>query len=311
MFTSLVFCLLMQTCVPPPTPIRVVGVGNTSEQARDNAYREAMETYIKSVVVSDKDMQDSQLVKDSILVYSSAYIDKMRVISDTQQGTGRRVELDVWLSSSQIANRILTVFPKDQNIDSARISEQFRTYAKTKEQGDRLLGQVLETYPYNAFVIDQQQTEFKVDPYRVPYLRVNYTLKWNKNYLIALEETVKVVSDGKAAQKNPVATVVFGGSSSWFLQPYYFNDVISVNMMSTALERRQAVVRLSVTNGSQTVYTTCQELPANYFHGPGYSNLDLAGNKVFNGEFNIKVPVRMDPNLKTTLTVDSKSRCTV
>lgn len=311
MFTSLVFCLLIQTCVPPPTPIRVVGVGDTSEQARDNAYREAMETYIGSVVVSDKDMRDSQLVKDSILVYSSAYVDRMRVISDITQGTGRRVELDVWLSSSQIANRILTVFPKDQNIDSARIGEQFRTYAKTKEQGDRLLGQVLDTYPYNAFIIDRHQTEFKVDPHRVPYLRVNYTLKWNKNYLIALEETVKVVSDGKAAQKNPAATVVFGGSSSWFLKPYYFNDVVSVNMMSSTFERRQTVVRLSVTDGNQTVYTTCQELPVNYFHGPGYSNLDLAGDKVFNGEFNIKIPNRIEPNLKTTLTVDNKSKCTV
>ena len=311
MFTSLVFCLLVQTCVPPPTPIRVVGVGNTSEQARDNAYREAMETYIGSVVVSDKDMRDSQLVKDSILVYSSAYVDRMRVISDTPQGTGRRVELDVWLSSSQIANRILTVFSKDQNIDSARIGEQFRTYAKTKEQGDRLLRQVLDTYPYNAFIIDQQQTEFKVDPYRVPYLRVNYTLKWNKNYLIALEETVKIVSDGKAAQKSPIATVVFGGSSSWFLKPYYFNDFVSVNMMYSALESRRAVVRLSVTNGIQTVYTTCQELPVNYFHGPGHSNLDIAGDKVFNGEFNIKIPNRIEPNLKTTLTVDTKNKCTV
>jgi hypothetical protein len=68
-FTSLVFCLLVQTCIPPPTPIRVVGVGNTSEQARDNAYREAMETYIGSVVVSDKDMRDSQLVKDLSLIH--------------------------------------------------------------------------------------------------------------------------------------------------------------------------------------------------------------------------------------------------
>ena len=81
--------------------------------------------------------------------------------------------------------------------------------------------------------------------------------------------------------------------------------------MYSALESRRAVVRLSVTNGIQTVYTTCQELPVNYFHGPGHSNLDIAGDKVFNGEFNIKIPNRIEPNLKTTLTVDTKNKCTV
>lgn len=309
MFTSLVFCLLVKTCVPPPTPIRVVGVGDTSEQARDNAYREAIETYIGSVVVSDKDMRDSQLVKDSILVYSSAYVERMRVISDTPQGTSRRVELDVWLSGSQIANRILTVVGKDQDLDSALIGEQFRTYAKSKSQGDRLLTNVMELYPYNAFVTETKQTEFRVDQYRTPYLRVAYSVKWNKNYFVALEETVKVISDGTAAKTNPAATMVFGGGSSWFLKPYYFNDVIPVSIMYDKFDRKKLAVRLTVSNGSQTVFTTCQGVSPNYFHGPGHSNLDVAGNKVYNGEFNIKFPARIDPNLRTTITVDSEDRC--
>jgi hypothetical protein len=261
------------------------------------------------VVVSDKDMRDSQLVKDSILVYSSAYVERMRVISDTPQGTSRRVELDVWLSGSQIANRILTVVGKDQDLDSALIGEQFRTYAKSKSQGDRLLTNVMELYPYNAFVTETKQTEFRVDQYRTPYLRVAYSVKWNKNYFVALEETVKVISDGTAAKTNPAATMVFGGGSSWFLKPYYFNDVIPVSIMYDKFDRKKLAVRLTVSNGSQTVFTTCQGVSPNYFHGPGHSNLDVAGNKVYNGEFNIKFPARIDPNLRTTITVDSEDRC--
>ena len=306
MLFSLAFCILLQTCVPPPAPIRVVGFGDTAEQARDNAYREAMETYIGSVVVSDKEMRDLQLVKDTVLVYSSAYVDRMRVISDTQQGQRRRVELDVWLSSSKIANRILTTYAKEQPIDSSQISEQIRTYLKTKGQGDRLLGTVLELYPYNAFVLDQKPVEVRVDPYRVPYIRVPYTLKWNKNYITALEETVKVIGDER---RNAVSYVAIGGGSSWTIKPYYFNDHIPVTMMLNQFDSKRLTVKLSIMNGNQSVFQTCQSVFPNYFHGPGRSNLDIAGDKVLNSEFNIKVPFRIDPHLTTKLTVDSEDRC--
>lgn len=306
---SLAFCLLLQTCLPPPTPIRVIGYGQTSEQARDNAYREAMETYIGSVVVSDKEMRDLTLVKNDVLVYSSAYVDKMRVISDSSDPRGRRVELDVWLSSSKIANRILTVFPKDQDLDSARIGEQFRTYASTKQKGDELIQRVVEIYPHNAYTVDVRQTEFKVDPYRVPYLRVSYTLKWNKNYFLALEETIKAISDGKSARKNAAASVLVGGGSSWFLQPYYFNDVIPVQIIYNRFDNKKVAVKLTVTQENQVMFSTCQSTMPNYFYGPGHSNLDLAGDKVFNGEFNVKVPGRIDPNMRTSVTIASEDQC--
>lgn len=306
MFFSLAFCILLQTCVPPPSPIRVVGLGDTAEQARDNAYRTAMETYIGAVVVSDKEMRDFQLVKDSVLVYSSAYVDRMNIISDTPQGKGRRVELDVWLSSSKIANRILTTYPKDQYIDSSRIAEQVRTYLGSKGNGDKLLETVLDVYPYNAFMLDQSPVEVKVDPNRVPYLRVPYVIKWNKNYLAALEETAKAIGDNR---KNAVSYMAIGGGSSWLIKPYYFNDHIPVTMMLNRFDTKKLSVRLSLTNGNQTVYSTCQSVLPNYFHGPGRSNLDIAGDKSYNSEFNIKLPVRLDPNIKTTISIDSEDRC--
>lgn len=310
MLWSLAFCILLQTCVPPPAPIRVIGVGDSSEQARDTAYREAMETYMGSVVVSDKEMRDYQLVKDSVMVYSSAYVDKMRVISETKQGNKYRVEMDIWLSSSRIANRILTVYPKDQNIDSARISEQFRTYASSKQKGDKLLENVLEIYPSNAFYISNLPIEFKIDTSRVPYLRIPYTVHWNKNYFTALEETVKVISDGKAAKNKPAASVVFGSGSSWFLQPYFFNDIIPVQMMYKKFEEQKPAVRLIVVNGNTVVYTTCQQLNTD-FHSSGYGTIDLLGNKVYQGEFNIRLSANLPSNIKTQLSIETENKCSV
>lgn len=310
MFWSLAFCILLQTCIPPPAPIRVVGVGDSAEQARDAAYREAMETYMGSVVVSDKEMRDYQLVKDSVMVYSSAYVDKMRVISETKQGNKFRIEMDIWISSSKIANRILTIYPKDQNIDSARISEQFRTYASSKQKGDKLLENVLEIFPSNAFYISNLPIEFKIDTSRVPYLRIPYTVNWNKNYFIALEETVKVISDGKAAKNNPAASVVFGSGSSWFLQPYFFNDIVAVRMMYSKFEDKKPAVRLNVVNGNSVVYTTCQKLNTS-FHSSGYGTIDLLGNKVYQGEFNIRLPANLPANVKTQLSIETENNCAV
>lgn len=299
----------MQTCVPPPAPIRVVGVGDTHEQARDTAYRQAIETYMGAVVVSDREMRGVQLVKDTILVYSAAYVDRMRVISETKEGNRHRVELDIWISPSKIANRILTVYPKEQNIDSARIAEQFRTYSKSKEQGDKLLQNVLEIFPQNAFFVETKQTEFRLDAHRVPYVRVSYSMQWNKNYFIALEETVKVISDGKSARQNPAATMVFGGGSSWFLQPYFFNDVIALQILHKKTQSKKPVIKLTMQNEHAVMFTTCQSIPINFFYGPGHSNMDFAGDKTLHGEFNVRIPNKIEPNVKAILSVDSEDSC--
>lgn len=262
-----------------------------------------------AVVVSDKESKDLKLVKDSILVYSAGYVDRIKIISDTPEGNKRRVELDIWISSSKIAERILSVYAKDQNIDGGRMAEQFRTYARSKQQGDKLLTNVLELFPHNAFYAEIKQTDFKVDQYRTPYLRIAYSIKWNKSFYIALEETVKIISDGNQARKNPAATMVFAGGSSWFLQPYYFNDVIPLQIINQKFYSKNPSVKLSVVDQNKILFSTCQSLQPNFFYGAGYGNMDLAGDKIYNSEFNIKIPNNIPSNVKTTLTIESEDRC--
>ena len=311
----------MDSCLPrfPDAPIRVISAGDTYEQARDNAYREAAETFVGAVVVSDKEAHNQKLVKNDILVYSAAYVDKFKLISQEERHGKVHIVIDVWLSPSKIANRILYAISNDTEFDGARMSEQYRTYIKTKTQGDRLVQKLLEPYPQNAFNIEKVSQEFKVNEVRVPYLHIIYNLKWNRGYLTALEEGINAVSDGKVAERNSVSRIMIEQKRGWTIigsmRPYYFNDINTANLIYEKFQSKRIAVRLTLMNNNIPVYTTCNKVFPNRLYTIGSTDLDINGldRDSFMGEFKISTPQRntFDRVTNVVLSIDTEDRCAI
>ena len=298
--------LLLALClvVPLANAIQVSGEGSTFEEAKLNAFKTAIEYEAGTVVVSERDSYNYKLVKNEILVYSSAYITNYKIINSFKSGNQVHVVVDVDVASNKIADRILGVGSKPSIVESKH-DMQYQTYMENKNNGDRLLLQVLKDYPTKAFTVTQGNHALAVDVYRNGILEIPLEFRWNYNYITSLNDTLAILEDGSNGllkqspgnvtimAKDP-KDYVFGKKST-----YKFNDVLIVNALKETFLRKTPRIQLTITGRGKVVYKNCFVPDSFVGKRPGFfnaeSNLLVYGNQV---EKNIiKLELRNMPTL--------------
>jgi len=236
----LTVCFILTACASTSKSdnyIRTTGVGNTYEEAKNNAFREAIEYQVGVVIASERESYNDKLVKNEILAYSSAFVDEYKIIS--QQTVGNKVQLvvDVKLSLLRLSDRIISKGKDSKNLDGVKHDSQYKSFLENKQNGDTILASVLNDYPRRAYDIQQSGYLLKGDAYRNLTLTIPYTLSWNPNYIASLNDAIKIVADGKPslwsvekgfAQQYP-ATVRVG------TEKYYFNEFVVPNQLLDAI----------------------------------------------------------------------------
>ena len=101
--------------------LRTVGTGKDFESAKNNAIVTAIEIYIGTVVVSEREVHNKKLLKDEILLYSSGYVNDYKIISQSQNDNHVQVVLDVSVNTNRISNRILGRVTDPQHIDGNKL----------------------------------------------------------------------------------------------------------------------------------------------------------------------------------------------
>jgi hypothetical protein len=244
----LIVCLLLTACASNTKQnnfVRSIGEGYTIEQAKHNAFNNAMEQHLGVVIASEREIQGERLARNEILAYSAGYVDEYVIISQ-QVNNGRiRLEVDVKLASNRISDRILSSSKSNKGIDGARHDNQYRTYLDNKENGDKILQRVLNDYPKHAYNIKQGKNTIKIDAYRNLTLYVPYDIGWNSNYLASLHDSLKMLEDGSNGfmRKSP-ATIKVSGKT------FYFNEFNIPNRILDAVMDDNEV-RISLTISDQ------------------------------------------------------------
>lgn len=276
---------------PFASALQVSGQGNTLDEAKQNAFRTAIEFAAGSVVTSERESNNYKLVKDEILVYSAGYVTDYKIISTIKSGNQVQVIVDVQVASSKLADRILGVGKEVKNFDNAKHSNQYQTYMQGKSNGDRLLAQVLNDYPQKAYKISQGIHQFKVDAYRNGIIEIPLELSWNHNYIASMNEAFKILEDGSNGLLKPSPgniTVMVKDPKDWVIGTkthYKFNDVVIVSNIRNTLQNKKPNILLTIKNfESKTVLQQCY-VPDSVagkkaaFYDIG-SNLVVYGNQV-------------------------------
>jgi hypothetical protein len=220
---------------PDAGVIRVIGTGPNKEAAKNNGFITAIEIAVGSVILTDKESVNSQLVRDDILKHSSGYVDDYKIINESTNFKGISLVMDVTVKSSKIAERVLNRGKSAGSIEGEKLSTQYKSYSNSKATGDKVLSTVLNDYPARAFDITQGKVDFKLDNNRNPIIEIPYTLKWNHKYLTALNEALRITSD--PYENNTAQERIFVTSkdpNAWLLgktDRYYFNDKISASLV--------------------------------------------------------------------------------
>lgn len=245
-------------------PITVQGHGQTFEQAKESAFRQAIETEVGVLVLSERETKDYQSVKNTILAYSGGYVKEFKVVSQNNENGQVNVTLIVTVAATKLKNQILsqssdpTEVPKDAGV-------QIKTYKNSKSQGDKLLENVMKRYPQAAYSITETSTKIKVDSSRNAQLQINFTLQWSQDYLEELSETLKVIQDSRSDSYN--GKVIIRGKTKWFVSPerrYFFADRFPLEIMNTHINQRDVRIRVNLKNDNNVTTGYVCNTPASF-----------------------------------------------
>ena len=245
--------------------MQVSGGGRTFEEAKHNAFRTAIEFTSGSIVASESESRNYDLVKNNILVYSAGYIDSYKILSKQESKDYVYLVLDVEVSSSKLKDFLLTRPNKTSEFEADRHQNQIDTYFDERLAGDRLIESLTTHYPYKAYNLTQMPYELKVNVDRNVTLIVPYQLTWNYNYLVALNETLEKTqdSDFHLFTRSPGRIVVMGKSPKDLLigskNTYYFNDLVRVEKIKQSMQgNREVRIAINITNiRNETVINMC------------------------------------------------------
>ena len=299
-------------------PIRATGVGSSFDEAKESAFKQAIENRIGVLVLSDREVQSYKLLKDEILTYSAGYVDDYDVISQDKAGKKWFVTLDVWVSSSKLTSRIISSKESDGRMNGKKASDSFTSFVKQKQQADRLTSKVLSGFPENAVLVKFNRTELKFDSNRNAQVLIYFETSWNKGYLDSLIELLSLIEDGKES-KTIVGQVRvhYREQGDWFpnIAIFQFADAKLMNEFSNKFNNKGIAVRLKLKDGGLVTYENCWNLSDAYTTS-GYGQVvSILGHRGYQSVITLTIPFgtstqrMLENSSKAQLTVESSERC--
>lgn len=282
--------------------IQVTGRGKTVDEAKNNAFANAIDIVVGTIVVNEREAANYRLVKNEILVYSSGYVDDYKILSQDRIGSDIVLQMDVTVSSNKISQRILSKSSSTTVLDGNRSQAQLQTYLQSRNNGDKLLQNLLNDYPYRAFNVEQYPHQIQVDNYRNATLVMPYKLYWNYNYVVSLRETLDALHDGSQGflKKAPGNVVIMAKDPKDLVlgkrTHHEFNDLTYVNTISDNFYNKELrVMARIIDKNEQTIWYICHHpdflsgvKPAMY--GIGSPNqVVIFGNQVEEGNVRLNI----------------------
>jgi len=272
----LAICIMLTACASTSKSdnyIRTTGVGNTYEEAKNNAFKEAIEYHLGVVIASERESHNNNLTKNEILAYSSGYVDEYKIISQQTIGNKIHVVVDVKLALLRISDRIMSKGKDNKYLDGAKHDSQYKSFTENKQNGDRILDSILNDYPKRAFNVKQGNYIIKIDGNRNLILTVPYTMAWNANYIRSFNDVTKLLSDGELGflEKNGFGNI-YHGAVTIDKQGHYFNDrVIPLKILYGILGDNELRINIEIRDHhTRSYYSKCYKSIVNYdqFNGP-------------------------------------------
>jgi hypothetical protein len=283
--------------------IRVRGEGPDSATARQNAFRLAVEQAVGTLILSETQVRDQRIVRDEIITYASGFVDRHTVI-DTDHTNGQtRITMDVWVSQSKIANRLLNESVGTGTIDGSRLALQVETLQHEHTSGDRVLETVLRDFPSKAFDVQLDRTQVELGSQRNLKIDIPFTLGWNKTYLDSLFESLRRTGAERVNCWWPTPDCTRRQQQQFTINGVAFNDMVrpAAVVKHMAIDYKPAMELTIVDSHGQTLIRNCQlflfsnienmpyHVPNRYFFRVNERSAQIDGSYKATGRFAINL----------------------
>lgn len=215
--------------------VNVQGRGATEEQARQNAFRTAVEQSVGSLNLRQSERVDNNIIQDKQLIYSSGFVEKYkdlkveRLADDTWT-----ISMTVWVKPSNLADGLIGKTQDTSTIDGIRQSNLLDSRDHERQTATDLLRAVLSKWPGQGVTIERpHETEIHYSADRnavfvIPYLRVFMSEKYSKS----LHEVL-----GRIGSQNQPRVAMYYNDTPFWRQNYPIHDLEQDRLISQTFQK--------------------------------------------------------------------------
>ena len=150
------------------------------DQAKDSAFKLAIQEALGTFLVTEKVVKFDEIIRDEIVMYSGGYIQDFKIIKENKNSLSTTLLVDVWVSESKIANRLLNTSVNKGELDGGKLSAQLSTIVKDKDDAFKLLQIILNDFPSRAFEIDVDRTNFRISGKKNSTVEIPIEIRWSQ-----------------------------------------------------------------------------------------------------------------------------------
>lgn len=250
------------------------GYGLTTEEAKTQALRAAVDQAVGSVVNSEREVENQRLRRSEVVQYAAGFVDRYEVKRVEQENGFVAITVDVYVKRSRLTDRLLGDHKTPGRIDGERLQAQTETLNHSRQQGDRLLAMVLADFPRRAFEIEQGASRVYYNDQRQRQLELSFKLRWRHAYLENLREALATVSQNsnagdciglyarKCNYQGYITIKARLGQHGWS-RTAAFDDSISLGMIYQNLIASRPAVLITINDQQgRRVWSGCQRWSA-------------------------------------------------
>jgi hypothetical protein len=276
--------------------ITVYGYGANREAAKLDAFRTAIENVCGSNVLSSREFFNGNTVHNKVLSYSSCRVKNYQVLEEIEG----KLLVQVSVEGLDISKRLASPNENRYVLDSSQLHANIESYKDEKKLGDELIDEVFRDYPYHAYELKTtKQPYVYADANRNFYLVVPFDLRWNKNYVNAVRDTMTLLQS-----KHGTGTVkILAHNPNTFLgytSYHNLNDIHRINQIKDRMSGRNEL-RLNIVardNAGRHVIDLCyspEYKAGGIFYSIGVkNNVSIFGDDKNKGEVKIRMTFPAD-----------------
>lgn len=298
--------------------VHVTGTGSNAEQAKNDAFRKAIEFSVGAILVNNIEVRNNKLTLDEILSYSSGYVENYKIHNTTYLDNKVSVDMTVTVSSSKIANRMLSASTEGTMIDGGKFAVQKDTFLQSKNNSDAVLNNFFNSYPSKAYEINNVKTSLKTNDVRKITLSVEFDLQWNQNWLNAFREIITLV-DSDVPPKKSSFIILFNDDPKAFLEKNrwvagHLEDHQTIDLIIRSFITKEPMIKVELFDNNVSLNKQCFSPSMNSYVNPqttyyGVSAIKLFPKRIESFRLNLNIPVTLNKVSDMKITLVEESKC--